>query len=195
MGTHRYLSYTCQSCGNRATISGWDQSKIPRCPTCTRATCTKCGAGNFCNTCTSFIDAADAKTLRSLATQARMSGGLGCLPALACIGTLIGFIMMISRNSYGIATFAIMLSSLIAFGIWSGVAKAKWNEKERTIVPLVMQRIQEARGGLEDLVNATVSRIMNGQCPQCGGPTTQSYVVDKATGRPLRSCSACGILL
>ncbi len=190
MGTQRYLSYTCQSCGKRASISGWDQSKIPRCPTCSRATCEKCGAGHFCNDCAGFLSPEEAQSLKSIAWQARMNPVKWCVFCISCPGMLLSIPLMIGHNSTGITVFVFMLITFIGMLVWEGIAKGQLQEKERLLLPAVRQRMDESRGGLQDLVNSVAASIAGNRCPRCGGATTETFVFGP-NGRQMRFCPAC----
>lgn len=194
MGTHRYLSYTCQSCGNRSSISGWDQSKIPRCPTCSRAVCGKCGAGNFCKTCSSFLDPEETKSFKSIAWQARSNPVKWCMFCISCPGILLCIPLILSQGPTGIVVLILMLVMLIGTLVWEGVAIAQQREKERQLEPVVRQRINEARGGLEQLVEMAADSILGLRCPICGGKTTTTFVFDPS-GRQMRFCPACNGLV
>ncbi|MFX0102017.1 MAG: hypothetical protein ACFFCS_20800 [Candidatus Hodarchaeota archaeon] len=203
MARYKYTSYTCQSCGRRASIPGWDQSKIPKCPSCHRATCTKCGAADFCEYCVPFLEPGDARKLKSWAWHAKMNPVKYCLFCITCPGSVGSLILLVFSAILGISAFIACVVIMIAMGIQEKVMQYRIKVFQNKLVDGV-----HAKMGLHETAPAYGSNVQvsapefglnfadagGRKCPRCGRVGIETFVIERATGRRVWACGGCNIL-
>ena len=189
----RGYSYRCQSCGlSQFFAENVPQSRYPRCPGCGRYLCKKCMSNmDSCRYCFQGLP-------ESIKTRIK---GLKVAKIIFCI--IYGIGMIIAAFSLGIMvspglmvpvvflTFIIL--DLLTFAWAAAFEQAIKGTAKRAIAKYSSENVNMA---LQDYIKGILGTALNqDRCPRCGGELVETYVVDKRTGRRMRTCMNCGIMV